>query len=192
MIVDPMTMSPDAKVSDALEMMKRTSISGVPVTRRRQAGRHPHQSRPAFRDPLRYARREAMTKDNLITVPVGTTLEQAEAILHEHRVEKLLVVDEKYQAQGLDHGQGHPEENEVSQRRQRRARPPARGRGFGRDRRLPGTRRRTGRAKVDVLVVDTAHGHHDRVMEAVKRSSRRCPRSNCWPAMSPPSTARAT
>ncbi len=51
-----------------------------------------------------------MTKDNLITVGVGTTLEEAEAILHQHRVEKLLVVDEHYNPQSFDHGQGHIQE----------------------------------------------------------------------------------
>ena len=102
MIVDPVTMSPDAKVSDALEVMKKYKISGVPITQKdgKLVGILTNRD-------LRFETRfdvpisKVMTKDNLITVPVGTTLEQAEEILHEHRVEKLLVVDDKYNLKGL-------------------------------------------------------------------------------------------
>src|ERR1022692_601890 len=76
MIVDPVTMSPDAKVSEALDVMRQFKISGVPISK-------------------------VMTKENLITVAVGTTLEEAEKILHKHRVEKLLVVDDQYNLKGL-------------------------------------------------------------------------------------------
>ncbi len=101
MIVDPVTMSPDAKVSDALEVMKQYKISGVPITLKdgKLVGILTNRD-------LRFETRfdvpisKVMTKDKLITVPVGTTLEQAEEILHEHRVEKLLVVDDKYNLKG--------------------------------------------------------------------------------------------
>ena len=82
-----------------------------------------------------------MTKDDLITVPVGTTLEQAKEILHRHKVEKLLVVDKRLQPEGPDHGQGHPEADQVPERLQGLAGPPARGRGGGRDRRTSSTAR---------------------------------------------------
>ena len=102
MIVDPVTMSPDAKVSDALDVMKKYKISGVPITQKdgKLVGILTNRD-------LRFETRfdipvsKVMTKNNLITVPVGTTLEQAEEILHEHRVEKLLVVDDKYNLKGL-------------------------------------------------------------------------------------------
>ncbi len=102
MIVDPVTMSPDAKVSDALEVMKKYKISGVPITLKdgKLVGILTNRD-------LRFETRfdipisKVMTKKKLITVPVGTTLEQAEEILHEHRVEKLLVVDDKYNLKGL-------------------------------------------------------------------------------------------
>src|SRR5215471_12678250 len=94
MIVDPITISPEKKIADALEMMRRYRISGIPVTQgRRLVGILTNRD-------LRFEPRsdlpisEVMTKENLITVPVGTTLEEAERILHRHRVEKLLVVDE--------------------------------------------------------------------------------------------------
>ena len=101
MIVDPVTMQPDAKVSDALEVMRKYKISGVPITKKRSwSGSSPIAtcvSKPVFDIPIS----KVMTKENLITVPVGTTLEQAEEILHKHRVEKLLVVDDKYNLKGL-------------------------------------------------------------------------------------------
>jgi IMP dehydrogenase len=102
MIVDPVTMSPDAKVSDALEIMRKYKISGVPITQAdgRLVGILTNRDlrfETRFDIPIR----NVMTKDHLITVPVGTTLEDAEKILHEHRVEKLLVVDNKYNLKGL-------------------------------------------------------------------------------------------
>ncbi len=101
MIVDPITMSPDEKISDALEVMRRYRISGVPITK------HGKLVGILTNRDLRFETRtdipisKVMTKENLITVPVGTTLEDAEAILHKHRVEKLLVVDDKYTLKGL-------------------------------------------------------------------------------------------
>src|SRR5215475_8634960 len=101
MIVDPVTIPPDKKISDALEFMRRYRISGVPVTE------HGKLVGILTNRDLRFETRtdvpisEVMTKTNLITVPVGTTLEQAEEILHRHRVEKLLVVDDHYMLKGL-------------------------------------------------------------------------------------------
>jgi IMP dehydrogenase len=101
MIVDPVTISPDQPISGALELMRRYKISGVPVTRNKKL-----VGILTNRD-LRFVSRtdipidDVMTKNNLITVPVGTTLEQAEDILHQHRVEKLLVVNDDYELKGL-------------------------------------------------------------------------------------------
>src|SRR6201989_3013540 len=101
MIVDPVTIDPERPISDALDVMRRFKISGVPVTKNgRLVGILTNRD-------LRFVSRTdlpisyVMTKENLITVPVGTTLEQAEALLHQHRVEKLLVVDDKYVLKGL-------------------------------------------------------------------------------------------
>ena len=102
MIVDPVTISPDQPISDALDYMKRYRISGVPVTRPdgRLVGILTNRD-------LRFETRfdlpvsEVMTKDHLITVPVGTTLEQARAILARHRIEKLPVVDDEGRLKGL-------------------------------------------------------------------------------------------
>src|ERR1700728_1549054 len=101
MIVDPITIGPDSKISDAMEVMRRYRISGVPVTEgTRLVGILTNRDlRFETRNDLPI--RDVMTKENLITVPVGTTLEEAEAILHRHRVEKLLVVDDHYILKGL-------------------------------------------------------------------------------------------
>src|SRR5947199_9520514 len=101
MIVDPVTMSADDRVADALEIMRKYKISGVPITKNKKL-----VGILTNRD-LRFVNRtdvpisKVMTKENLITVPVGTTLDDAEEILHKHRVEKLLVVDDKFQLKGL-------------------------------------------------------------------------------------------
>src|SRR5437868_4156047 len=101
MIVDPITMAPQQKISEALEVMKRFRISGVPIV---EDGKlvgiltnRDLRFETRFDQPIS----TRMTKENLITVPVGTTLYQAEAILHKNRVEKLLVVDDNYILKGL-------------------------------------------------------------------------------------------
>src|SRR5512137_1365535 len=101
MIVDPVTVAPDAPVSEALALMAKYRISGVPVT----VG--PRLVGILTNRDLRFETRttlpvsELMTKEHLITVPVGTTLEEAREILHRHKVEKLLVVDGDYNLKGL-------------------------------------------------------------------------------------------
>src|SRR5436190_14937559 len=101
MIVDPVTVEPDQIIQDALNLMRRYRTSGVPVTKNgRLVGILTNRDlRFETRYDLPVA--ELMTKNNLITVPVGTTLEEAELILHKHRVEKLLVVDDDYMLKGL-------------------------------------------------------------------------------------------
>ncbi len=102
MIVDPITMRPEQKISEALELMAGYKISGVPVTD--SAG---HLVGILTNRDLRFETRldkridELMTRENLVTVPVGTTLEEAKAELHRHRIEKLLVVDDDGNLQGL-------------------------------------------------------------------------------------------
>ena len=101
MIMDPITLSPDHKIADALELMRRYKISGVPVTKNKKLVGILTDRDLRFETRTDILISKIMTKDNLITVPVGTTLEDAEKILHEHRVEKLLVVDDKYNLKGL-------------------------------------------------------------------------------------------
>src|SRR5512142_325341 len=101
MIVDPITMSPENKISEALEVMKRYRISGVPVTKNKKLVGILTNRDLRFETRTDIPISEVMTKENLITVAVGTTLTEAEKILHEHRIEKLLVVDEHYSLKGL-------------------------------------------------------------------------------------------
>jgi IMP dehydrogenase len=176
MIVDPVTMSPDAKVSDALEVMKKYKISGVPITQKdgKLVGILTNRD-------LRFETRfdipisKVMTKDRLITVPVGTTLEQAEEILHEHRIEKLLVVDDKYNLKGLI---------TVKDIQKKLKYPQAAKDDHGRLR-VGGAIGATGdfleraqeltKAKVDVLAIDSAHGHSTLVLEAVRKVKAKLP-----------------
>jgi IMP dehydrogenase len=170
MIVDPVTMSPDAKVSDALEVMKKYKISGVPITLKdgRLVGILTNRD-------LRFETRfdvpisKVMTKDKLITVPVGTTLEQAEEILHEHRVEKLLVVDDKYNLKGLitvkdiQKKLKYPGAAKDNHGRLRV------GAAIGATGDFLERAQELAKAKVDVLAIDSAHGHSVLVLQAVKR-----------------------
>src|SRR6201999_2205062 len=101
MIVDPITIDPEKSIYAAQELMTRYRISGVPVTKEGKLVGILTNRDLRFETRFDLPISEVMTKKNLVTVPVGTTLEQAEAILHKHRVEKLLVVDENYALKGL-------------------------------------------------------------------------------------------
>jgi IMP dehydrogenase len=168
MIVDPITIQPDRSIADAQDLMRRYRISGVPVTKNGKLVGILTNRDLRFESRLDLRIDEVMTKENLITVPVGTTLEQAEAILHKHRVEKLLVVDENYNLKGLitvkDIQKKLKYPNSAKDRQGRLrvgAAIGATGDFFERAQELVAR-------KVDVLAIDTAHGHTSRVSEAVK------------------------
>src|SRR5579875_3324133 len=101
MIVDPVTIEPERLISEALEVMRHYRISGVPVTKEGKLVGILTNRDLRFENRYDLPISDVMTKDNLITVPVGTTLDEAEIILHKHRVEKLLVVDDNYDLKGL-------------------------------------------------------------------------------------------
>src|SRR6202161_1731808 len=175
MIVDPVTIGPDQMIADALEVMRRYKISGVPVTQgKRLVGILTNRD-------LRFETRtdipvgDVMTKEHLITVPVGTTLEEAELILHKHRVEKLLVVNDRYELMGLitvkdiQKKLKYPNASKDDQGRLR----------------VGGAIGATGdfleraaelvRNRADALAIDSAHGHSSRVLEAVTEVKKRVP-----------------
>ncbi len=167
MIVDPVTMSPDAKVSDALEVMRKYKISGVPITKNGKLVGILTNRDLRFETRFDIPIAKVMTKENLITVPVGTTLEQAEDILHEHRVEKLLVVDENYNLKGLitvkdiQKKLKYPNAAKDSHGRLRVASAiGATGDFLERAQELV-------KCKVDLVTIDSAHGHSSRVLEAI-------------------------
>jgi IMP dehydrogenase len=176
MIVDPVTMTPDRRISEAMEMMDRYHISGVPIVEE-----NGHLVGILTNRDLRFETRldltisEVMTKENLITVPVGTTLNEAKTILQRHRVEKLLVVDENYRLKGLitvkdiQKAIKYPNAAKDSLGRLRVAAAiGATGDFLERAEELV-------RARVDALVIDTAHGHTEGVISAVRRVKGRFP-----------------
>jgi IMP dehydrogenase len=175
MIVDPITIHPDKRISDALALMERYRISGVPVTRDGKLVGILTNRDLRFESRFDMPISEVMTKDNLITVPVGTTLEQAEEILHRHRVEKLLVVDDQYNLKGLitvkdiQKKLKYPNSAKDEQGRLRvGAAVGATGDFLERAQELV-------RRKVDVIAIDTAHAHSIRVIEAVKAVKKSMP-----------------
>jgi len=175
MIVDPVTMSPEAKISEALEVMRRYKISGVPITQdRKLVGILTNRDlRFETRMDLRVA--DLMTKEDLVTAPVGTTLEEAKKLLHRHRIEKLLVVDEDFNLRGLI---------TVKDIQKQINYPLACKDHLGRLR-VAGSLGVTGdyldradamvRAGADVLVIDTAHAHTTRVVSALRQLKSRHP-----------------
>jgi IMP dehydrogenase len=175
MIVDPVTIEPERKIQEALDLMSRYRISGVPVTKNgRLVGILTNRD-------LRFENRydlpisEVMTKENLITVSVGTTLEDAQKILHKHRVEKLLVVDDNYNLKGLitvkdiQKKLKYPNAAKDPQGRLRV------GAAVGSSGDFLERAQELFRKKADVIAVDSAHGHSQRVMDAVKRLKQTIP-----------------
>jgi len=174
MIVDPVTIRPDRPVSEALAVMERYHISGVPVV-----DEDGHLVGIITNRDLRFETRfdvpvsEVMTKQPLVTVPVGTTLEQAKAVLQKHRIEKLLVID------GDKHLKGLITVKDI----QKAIRYPSAAKDDLGRLRVAAAIGATGdfreradelvKARVDCLVIDTAHGHSTRVVEAVREIKHR-------------------
>jgi IMP dehydrogenase len=167
MIVDPITIHPDQKIYEALDIMKRFRISGVPVVREGKLVGILTNRDLRFENRHDLPIHEVMTKDPLFTVPVGTTLEEAQKELHKHRVEKLLVVDKDFALKGLI----------TVKDIQKKIKYPTAAKDDKGRLRVAAAIGATGdfleraqelfKRKVDVLVIDTAHGHSERVMEAV-------------------------
>ena len=168
MIVDPITMSPDARIQDALDLMAHYKISGVPITEDGRLVGILTNRDLRFETRFHLPIRDVMTKENLVTVPVGTTLDEAQRILHKHRIEKLLVVDSAQTLKGLI---------TVKDITKKIKYPLAAKDDHGRLR-VGAAIGATGdyleraaeliKAQVDVIVVDTAHGHSTRVLAAVR------------------------
>src|SRR5580700_1064024 len=175
MIVDPVTMGPDARVSDALEVMRKYKISGVPITKNGKLVGILTNRDLRFETRFDIPISKVMTKEHLITVPVGTTLEDAEKILHEHRVEKLLVVDDKYNLKGLitvkdiQKKLKYPNAAKDEHGRLRV------GAAIGATGDFLERAQELARGSVDVLAIDTAHGHTTRVMDAIRAVKSKLP-----------------
>src|SRR5437764_517481 len=175
MIVYPMTMSPTDKIEDDVKLMSHYKISGVPITENGRLVGILTNRDLRFETRFHLPIREVMTKENLVTVPVGTTLEEAQRLLHKHRIEKLLVVDKNQNLKGLITVKDitkkikYPLAAKDDQGRLRV------GAAIGATGDYLERMGELIRAKVDVIVIDTAHGHSSRVMEAIKEAKRRFP-----------------
>ncbi|WP_064681028.1 IMP dehydrogenase [Rhizobium bangladeshense] len=170
MVVNPVTIGPDAKLAEALGLMKSHGISGIPVVEKsgRLVGILTNRDVRFASDPEQKIH-ELMTKDNLVTVKENVDQQEAKRLLHSHRIEKLLVVDTEGRCVGLitvkdiEKSQLNPNASKDAQGRLRAAAAISVGDdGFERAERLI-------EAGVDLLVVDTAHGHSQRVLDAVTR-----------------------
>jgi IMP dehydrogenase len=177
MVVNPVTIAPDATLADALALMERYRISGIPVVEESRNGAGRLVGIVTNRD-VRFATdprqrvAELMTKDKLVTVREGVRADEAKRLLHQHRIEKILVVDDSYRCVGLitvkdiEKAQKHPHACKDERGRLRVAAATS----VGED----GIRRALAlvEAECDVIVVDTAHGHSKGVLETVGRIKR--------------------
>ncbi|HOJ05378.1 MAG TPA: IMP dehydrogenase [Bacteroidota bacterium] len=176
MIVNPITLRPDKTVADAHELMDKYRISGIPIVdendkligilTNRDLRFEPNKSMLVY---------DIMTKDNLVTAPLGTTLEEAESILQMHRIEKLPVVDKKGRLRGLltfkdiMKKKHHPNASKDAYGRLRV------GAAVGISADTPARVRALVDASVDVVIIDTAHGHSAGVLQMVKQIKKQFP-----------------
>lgn len=168
MVINPITISPDASLSEALNLVAEYRISGIPVIEKdgKLAGILSNRDMRFANDPnIKISK--LMTKDNLITVTKGTSKEEAKKLLHKHRIEKLLVVDDDYKCIGLitlndiEKQENHPHSCKDTKGRLRVA--AAVGTGVDTIERIHALME----ADVDIIVVDTAHGHSKKVLDTV-------------------------
>ena len=176
MVVDPLTIHPDATLAEAFQLMTENGISGIPIVEKggKLSGILTNRD-VRFAENMQQPIRELMTKDNLVTVKEGVEREEAKKLLHKHRIEKLLVVDDNYKLKGLitvkdiEKAQRHPNATKDSLGRLRTAAATGTGSaGMERSEALI-------EAEVDVLVVDTAHGHSKGVIDSVRDIKKRFP-----------------
>src|SRR2546427_7940269 len=175
MIVDPVTISPENSVHHALDLMNKYQVSGLPVTRGTKLVGILTNRDLRFEKNLEQAVSSVMTKENLVTVPVGTTLEEAERLLQRHRIEKLLVVDQQFNLKGLITVKDIQKKLEYPRATKDEHGRLRVGAAIGATGDFLERAVEMSKAKADVLAVDTAHGHSERVMEAIKAIRRRLP-----------------
>jgi IMP dehydrogenase len=175
MIIDPVTIGPEARIADVLQLMERYRISGIPVVEGKKLVGIVTNRDLRFETNLNQKVTEVMTKDRLVTAHVGITLEESKALLHKYRIEKLLVVDDDGNLTGLitikdiEKIRKYPQSCKDDFGRLRVG--AAIGVGPDREARLEALIR----AGVDVICIDTAHGHSKRVIETVADTKRNFP-----------------
>jgi len=172
MIVDPIIMAPDRKVHEVLAVMEKYRISGVPIVDGDQLVGIVTNRDLRFETRMERSLRDIMTKDNLVTVSKGISMDEAKILLHEHRIEKLLVVDDENHLQGLitikdiEKTRKYPDSCKDGMGRLRVG--AAVGITDDRETRIEALLK----AGVDVIVIDTAHGHSQGVLDAVTATRR--------------------
>ena len=175
MIFEPITITPDQKIADAQEIMNKFGISGLPVTKNGKLVGILTNRDLRFEKKLDRLVSEVMTKDKLITVKPGVGLDEAKELLHQHRIEKLLVVDERFELKGLitvkDIEKTIQYPNACKDGRGRLRVGAAVGVGADWEERVDGLVR----AGVDLIAVDTAHGHSKNVLDVIGQIRRRYP-----------------
>lgn len=175
MIVDPITIGPGQNIYEALDIMKKYKISGIPVTDESKLVGILTNRDLRFEKNLYLKVSEVMTKEGLVTVPEGTTLEESKALLHKHRIEKLLVIDGDYALKGLitikDIEKSIKYPNACKDPFGRLRVGAAVGVGEDRDARVEALLK----VGVDVIAIDTAHGHSKGVVDSVKEIKKKFP-----------------
>ena len=175
MVVDPITIEPERKVSDALALMHQYSISGVPVVKNEKLVGILTNRDLRFEENLDQPVSNVMTKDNLVTVKSNITLDESKKLLHKHRIEKLLVVDDEYRLKGLitikdiEKIKRYPNASKDSMGRLRV------GAAVGiidREARVEALLA----AGADVIAIDTSHGHSAGVIDAIKSTKANFPK----------------
>jgi IMP dehydrogenase len=175
MIVDPITMRPQNKIYEAKEVMQKYKISGLPITDENNKLVGILTNRDIrFETRLNLPIEKVMTKE-LVTVPMGTSLEEAEKLFHEHKIEKIMMVNEKFQLKGLITYKDilkriqypHASKDSIGRLRV--------GAAVGVGEETLERARALVKAKLDVLVIDTAHGHSSRVLNTVKLLKKEFP-----------------
>jgi len=177
MIIDPVTIGPEESIAKIMDLMERYRISGIPVVEGQRLVGIVTNRDLRFETNLEQKVKEVMTKDRLVTAPVGITLEESKALLHQYRIEKLLVVDDEYNLKGLitikdiEKIRKYPQSCKDEFGRLRVG--AAVGVGPDREARVDALIK----AGVDVIVIDTAHGHSERVLRAVEATKREFPQA---------------
>ncbi len=175
MIVEPKTVEPEQKIADALEIMSRYKISGVPVVKNKKLVGILTNRDLRFEENFNRKIEDVMTKENLVTVPVGTTMDKAIKLLHKHRIEKLLVVNDDYELKGLitikDIEKTKKYPNSAKDNIGRLIVGAAVGISKDREARIQALIDN----HVDVIVIDTAHGNSKNVIDAIIDTKKNFP-----------------
>ncbi len=175
MILNPVTISPDNTIRDAHKIMAQYRISGIPVTKNGKLVGIVTNRDLRFENRMDLKISQVMTRENLVTAPEGTTLDKAREILHQHRIEKLLVVNNRFELKGLitikDIAKRIQYPDACKDEHGRLRVGAAVGVGGDAEERVT----ELAKAEVDVVVVDTAHGHSASVLETVRLLKRRFP-----------------